>query len=201
MFEPWAPFWLGRSCGSPWWHTHARSLFLGLWGIAVAACVCISNCCVSSLQGIQPLLPGFGPSGFLFSEALGGKVLVLRLVPPSRLFHLSAFLVWTDQPKQVCRSIHVVFLNDIVRWLQIEVKQKRSDLGTVEERSSSVYFVSSVFLPRTCVLSIWNGPKLARGTARWQECAPSICMSIYLYIGRKILLWSLESPPVKLLQC
>lgn len=47
-----------------------------------------------------------------------------------------------------------MFLNDIVRWLQIEVKQKRSDLGTVEERSSSVYFVSSVFLPRTCVLSI-----------------------------------------------
>lgn len=56
-------------------------------------CLYISNCCVSSLQGIQPLLPGFATSGFLFSEALGGKVLVLRLVPPSRLFHLSAFLV------------------------------------------------------------------------------------------------------------
>lgn len=47
-----------------------------------------------------------------------------------------------------------MFLNDILRWLQIEVQQKHSDLGTVEEQSSSVCFVSSVFLPCTCVLSI-----------------------------------------------
>lgn len=42
-----------------------------------------------------------------------------------------------------------MFLNDILRWLQIAVQYKHLDFGVVEERSSLFYFVSYVYLPRT----------------------------------------------------
>lgn len=55
------------------------------------------------------------------------------------LFKLTVFLVWTDQPKQVCRNIYVMFLNSVTRLLQMEVWYTCLDFGIV--KGGSYFFL------------------------------------------------------------